>query len=544
MEVVKTQNVKVQNSVLVSGLSNSEIDNEVFDFLKQFGPVNRLVEVHTTGTVKVIVEFQHEATAKELEKSYLPLDRPCTAKPEVIHHIQSLASAYSIESGASATATYLSELKDMALRSNRSFESILREELAKIGESLGGTIHADTVGHSVEEPLPSTETPPASSPVSPTSEHASVVHNDPHPITETVESQVPASLLSTPEVQRVIVEHIVKSSDIASTPNLPCKLKPFSGRVPHPTFETDYDTWRRSVEFCLTDPLLSETQIVRKIAESLAPPAANIVKSLGPKASPNTYLELLDSAYAAVEDGDELFARFLNTNQNVGEKPSDFLQRLHTALNLVVSRNGIAPGDANKQLLRQFCRGCWDSPLIASLQLEQRKNDPPQFAELLLLLRTEEDKQASKITRMKQHLGMQKPRVFSNMQSTCSSGRNGLEPAINDTSADLQKQITDLQTQIAQLKAEKTGQKSKRHPKGTKHKNKSQVESRETQQINVSMPKPKPGYCFRCGEDGHIASSCSNGHNPALVAIKRNAFKQKQREWEHHHKVSEHPDLN
>ena len=49
MEVVKSQNVKVLNAVLVSGLTHIETDNEVFDFLKQFGPVARLIDVPSVG---------------------------------------------------------------------------------------------------------------------------------------------------------------------------------------------------------------------------------------------------------------------------------------------------------------------------------------------------------------------------------------------------------------------------------------------------------------------------------------------------------------
>ena len=163
-------------------------------------------------------------------------------------------------------------------------------------------------------------------------------------------SQIPSNLLSTPEVQRVIVEHIVKSSEVASHSNSAYRLKSFSGRVPRPAFEIDYEAWRNSVEFCLNDPTISETQTVRKIVESLSPPASNIVESLGPKATSNAYLTLLASAYSTVEDGDELFARFLNTNQNVGEKASDYLQRLHNALSLVIKRKGIASGQSNKHV--------------------------------------------------------------------------------------------------------------------------------------------------------------------------------------------------
>lgn len=544
MEVVKTENVKVQNAVLVSGLTNTDIDNEIIEFLEAFGPVSRHIKLPTGG--QIIVEFQHEATVKELEKRYLPCDRPCTVKPEVIYRIRDLASAYSIETSASATVTYLSQLKDVAARSNRSFKDLLMDELAKIGESLGGEVHTAEPSTEQEPVFRSDEALP-SPPLTANSDHVSA-WDDAHPPVEAERPtpQIPTNLLSTPEVQRVIVEHIVKSSDVVPSPNSQYRLKPFSGRVPHPHFETDYDTWRSSVEFCLTDPSFTETQVVRKIVESLSPPAADLVKALGPKANPKTYLEHLDSAYATVEDGDELFARFLNTNQNGGEKPSYYLQRLHTVLNLVIKRDGIASSDVNKQLLRQFCRGCWDSSLIANLQLEQKKDDPPHFAELLLQLRTEEDKQASKANRMKQHLGVQKTRVYSSMQTTCPQGRNDYEHEMDHNSADLQKQIADLRTQIAQLRADKTEKRSKKPQKEAKPNlsTKTHDKLERIPQIAAVSAKPKPGYCFKCGEDGHIASNCSNEANPALVAAKRNALRHKQREWELSRPVGESFNLN
>lgn len=130
---------------------------------------------------------------------------------------------------------------------------------------------------------------------------------------------------------------------------------------------------------------------------------------MSPQASATDYLQLLDSGYGTVEDGDELFAKFMGTLQNNGEKPSSYLQRLQVTLSTTMKRGGVPADELNRHLLRQFCQGCWDNTLITDLQLEQKKSKPPSFAELLLLLHIQEDKHEAKVTCMKQHLGAAKP---------------------------------------------------------------------------------------------------------------------------------------
>lgn len=113
----------------------------------------------------------------------------------------------------------------------------------------------------------------------------------------------------------------------------------------------------------------------------------------------------LESAFGVVEDGEELFATFVNCSQNNGGKPSTYLTRLHTLLTKVISRGGAPLEDACKLLLHQFCRGCWDQSLIISLQLELKKEELPAFSDHHLMLRIEEDRRSSKYDRMKRHLG-------------------------------------------------------------------------------------------------------------------------------------------
>lgn len=563
MDVIEREGIKVPNAIIVSGLTNTDVDEEIHEFLKQFGSINRMIQVSDQTSElygKALVEYASGAAVETLEKS-LPLDRLSDSDKNVIFHVEALASVYSSTKGTDLTKAFLSNLQNIAKLSGKSFEHLLRDELARITglikEQSDSGVHQDTVMAPAET---------ATGPISPDATQTDSVSDEQNPILDPLSSifRPPSNAVPTqigpapsflpsaeqfnpPEVQRLVVEHIVKSSDLSSQIHAPTKLRPFSGKVPCPNFEVDYDTWRNSIECHLADPTVSSAQLVRRIVDSLLPPAATVVKSLGPSASPKAFLDLLDSAYATVEDGDELFAQFLNVNQNSGEKPSNYLQRLQTFLNRIVKMKTISPQDSDKQLLKQFCRGCWNNALINNLQLEQRKDKPPTFPEFLLLLRTEEDKQTAKANRMKQHLGFQKPKAqaavhvhdaylsdpFDSPQSLSAQ-----PPAMQQ----LQKQIVELQAQIAALSSPKQQMSvankpvKKREPDKQKEKSvniKTTTPKRTSEATSVTVkPKPKPWYCFRCGEDGHIATSCDEPPNPTLVSAKRTQLKEKQQAWE------------
>ncbi|KAL7855880.1 hypothetical protein AOLI_G00194840 [Acnodon oligacanthus] len=93
--------------------------------------------------------------------------------------------------------------------------------------------------------------------------------------------------------------------------------------------------------------------------------------------------------------------------------------------------------------------------------LERKKDKPPSFAEFLLLLRTEEDKQASKSDRMKHHLGIPKAKVHSHFQvvydsEECLHGFQVPLAEAKELSSEtkmMKKQIAALQAQLASLKA-------------------------------------------------------------------------------------------
>ncbi|KAK7933302.1 hypothetical protein WMY93_004198 [Mugilogobius chulae] len=68
-----------------------------------------------------------------------------------------------------------------------------------------------------------------------------------------------------------------------------------------------------------------------------------------------------------------------------------------------------------------------DNSVITKLQLEQKKDNPPPFPELLLSLRTEEDRQIVKESLMKKHIGSSKSRVSLQSQSACSCANSKTE---------------------------------------------------------------------------------------------------------------------
>lgn len=253
-----------------------------------------------------------------------------------------------------------------------------------------------------------------------------------------------------PGVQNMIVEHIVKTGDATMAQQASVRLRAFSGRTPHPPNEPDFDTWKVSVELLLSDPSISDFYRSKRILDSLLPPASDVVKHVRPPSLPAVYLELLASVYGSVEDGDE---QFMSTLQNSGEKSSEYLHRLQVILSTTVKRGGLAEKDRDCCLLKQFFRGCWDSSLITSLQLEKKETRPPTFTELVLLVRTEESRHTFKEERMKRHLGISKntvafPKLRTVPQPALAYSQEIASSVVARTDS-LKKQIAEIQAQVA-----------------------------------------------------------------------------------------------
>lgn len=550
MDFIQRSGVKIPNAVIISGVTGvKEQDDEVIGFLKKYGTIERSLYVDDDSSQfyqNLIVEYSSGADVEDL-KAILPyINRMVQSEHSNVYAIKTLSSVYTTEIGSGITKTYLTELKTLAKLSGNEFEEVLKEMMSRISKDIGAAapvteeaspMHVETIVVTPQLLSPNEQPPISFSDASQRKFGLNVT--DSVPITS--ERRAPSlsiSDMNPPEIQKVVVEHIVRREDVSSHLQSPARLRFFSGKTPRPNNEADYDTWRSHVELLLNDPSISPLQISRKILESLLSPAADVVRGLRPDSPPLTYLQLLDSAFGTVEEGDELFAQFLNTYQDHVEKSSIYLHRLQAALNLVVKRGGVSPEEVDNHLLKQFCRGCFDFALLSTLQLDQKKHSPPSFSELLLMVRTEEDRQQQKANRMRKHFGATKQRAQLQSQGACAWPQPEEKPEVSPNAIeDIKKQMASLQSQLTTFMTQKKNKGA--YNKGTEKKSQRQVPDKDNANTDIQKQtnekqrgKPRPWYCFNCGEDGHISPSCTETANPALVTEKKKKLEEKRRAWE------------
>lgn len=142
-------------------------------------------------------------------------------------------------------------------------------------------------------------------------------------------SCIAISYVNPPEIQKVVVEHIVRKGDMGPQVHSSLQLHSSSGKTPRPNNEKDV----YKLNCFLVIPACLILRFVSRILKSLLSPAADSQKTYSTTCSLSTFV---NSAFGIVKDGAELFAQFMNTFQDPAEKPSSHLHRLQVALNLAV----------------------------------------------------------------------------------------------------------------------------------------------------------------------------------------------------------------
>lgn len=236
----------------MSGLTGSEKDEEILDFLKTYGSINRTekiddptAEFHTN----LIVEYNYGIAVQALE-SLLPHTHPSSGSPDVTYHVRALASVYTQKVSSDVTQTYLDKLKGIAKLTGKDFEEVLKEVMSQIEESIedAESSEHDTSEH-VTFPQHSMEAEKAAGP-SQYDITSQLLVGAPPPIDHgpsdinqrktapSLNSKTPSTLspseLNPPEVQKIVVEHIVRSEDRPPHSHSTLRLRGFSWKIPRP----------------------------------------------------------------------------------------------------------------------------------------------------------------------------------------------------------------------------------------------------------------------------------------------------------------------
>lgn len=107
---------------------------------------------------------------------------------------------------------------------------------------------------------------------------------------------------------------------------------------------------------------------------------------------------------------------------------------------------------------------------------------------------------------------------------------------------ELRKQIADLQAQMATQRTPNRQSESAARRHGTT----TQVQATPADSDTSEPPRhsgtknnrPRPWYCFTCGEDGHMTTYCENAPNQAKVEEKKRQLRHVQAKWDRQNNVA------
>ncbi|CAL9699755.1 unnamed protein product [Knipowitschia caucasica] len=302
MDSFPKADVNVAHSVVISGVTNTQSDDEIIQQLRSYG------EIKTTFTVtdrdsalykNRIVEFINKAALVALEP-VLPYTYPSRSGADVFV-VRSLSGASECSATGPAESAqppdYLREIRKLAESSGQPFEVVLKGLMDQISIHLGPvTMKEEDEEEKLEEPVVRPkiflEFRPSSKQHMPTDQIPMFPPSFDHDARPTQSPRISLSAndLNPPAVQRVVVEHIIRKDDVIMQSLLSLRLRTFSGKSPKPVHESDYDSWRSHIDLLSADPGLSPIHITRRIIESLLSPAADLVKNLGPDSLPSAFL--------------------------------------------------------------------------------------------------------------------------------------------------------------------------------------------------------------------------------------------------------------
>ena len=276
------------------------------------------------------------------------------------------------------------------------------------------------------------------------------------------------------------------------------RIKNFSASAKPANGELDYKYWRRAARRIAEDKDLPESQRKRIILSSLVGNAEDTIDPIRNE-SVKEILVALDKVYGSVMNGADLRVAFTQKYQTSEQSAGEYLNQLFVDLSEVIAADGASMDEMSEFLLEQFIRGTHDEDLLNKLRLEDKIDDPPTFPDLLASIRKEESKRTQRRLRHKKVTRSQMSNVEcfpdTETKQTPTQERTSISNSKENEVQQLQQRISQLEKQVAS-----------------------------------SSLTTRPGrnvFCYRCGEDGHMATDCNNVANKVLVDKKMQARKER-----------------
>ena len=274
------------------------------------------------------------------------------------------------------------------------------------------------------------------------------------------------------------------------------KIKLFSGASKVGGGEVDYAHWRRAANRIIEDGEISEGRKRNILLQNLSGVAEDAIDMYRDR-SCQTIVEILDQIFGSTSDGHDLLADFYQIIQLPNQTTSEYLTQLYTRLCEVVKQEGILMREVPETLTRQFLRGTTDEEMLTKLRLEV--DQPLDFPAFIAKVRREEARRTERRLRLRKVVrsNVSTASHSPTQSTTVTSPRVTTSPDNDiDEVAQLRKRITMLEASNAEVNL-------------------------LAQKVQDLQTKVKSGvFCYRCGQDGHVAYDCDNPPNKSLVEEK------------------------
>lgn len=204
--------VVISHAVLVDNFTNTEADEEVLDFLKQYGSISRMLTVDDKDSDfygYLIVVYETSAAVAALQP-LLPYTF-IVSSGALKYKLSALYDRYASHVGTSKTQTYLADLQSLAKATGEDFAHVLKDMMAQNGDTIAELQPKVSCIKDSLEPVSLTEAVPVLQPAQVPPVTIPAVRSQARPSLSSLSSND----LSPPDVQRYVVEHIVKSEDHA-----------------------------------------------------------------------------------------------------------------------------------------------------------------------------------------------------------------------------------------------------------------------------------------------------------------------------------------